>query len=196
VPGEDQQSAIARVYGEALLRLSEARGESELLLAELQELARFGRERPELAEALFSPLSDPERRREAIERIFRNRASDLFVDTLQVLNARGRLALFPAIVEAYRKLLQEERHILDVHVASAVPLTDAQRAEISALTERLTGNRAHLLERVEPGLLGGLVVRAHDRKFDTSLRSKLDRLRDQLSQRTSQEIILARGRAS
>ena len=51
-------------------------------------------------------------------------------------------------------------------------------------------------ERVEPGLLGGLVVRAHDRKFDTSLRSKLDRLRDQLSQRTSQEIILARGRAS
>ena len=196
MPGEDQQAAIARVYAEAVFRLSEERGESEALLAELQELARFGREHPALAEPLLSPLSDPARRRDAIERIFRGRASDLFVDTLQVLNERGRLPLFPHVAEAFRKAFQRDRHVLDVHVASAVPLTAAQRAELAELTLRITGNRAHLLERVEPRLLGGLVVRVRDRKFDTSLRTKLDRFRGLLSQRTSQEIILARGRAS
>lgn len=196
MPGDDRQDAIARVYAEALFRLSEARGESEQLLAELAELVRFSREHPGIAEPLLSPLADPAKRRASIDRIFRGRASDLFVDTLQVLNARGRLALFAAVAEAFRKLFQRSRQVLDVHVETAVPLSAEQRAALAELTLALTGSRANLLESVEPRLLGGLVVRARDRKFDTSLRSKLDRLRGLLSQRASQEIILARGQAS
>ncbi|MCL4838220.1 MAG: ATP synthase F1 subunit delta [Thermoanaerobaculia bacterium] len=196
MPGDDRQDAIARVYAEALFRLSEARGESEQLLGELAELVRFSREHPGIAEPLLSPLADPAKRRASIDRIFRGRASDLFVDTLQVLNARGRLALFAAVAEAFRKLFQRSRQVLDVHVETAVPLSAEQRAALAELTLALTGSRANLLESVEPRLLGGLVVRARDRKFDTSLRSKLDRLRGLLSQRASQEIILARGQAS
>lgn len=196
MPGDDRQDAIARVYAEALFRLSEARGESEQLLGELAELVRFSREHPGIAEPLLSPLADPAKRRASIDRIFRGRASDLFVDTLQVLNARGRLALFAAVAEAFRNLFQRSRQVLDVHVETAVPLSAEQRAALAELTLALTGSRANLLESVEPRLLGGLVVRARDRKFDTSLRSKLDRLRGLLSQRASQEIILARGQAS
>jgi len=196
MPGDDRQDAIAKVYAEALFRLSEARGESEQLLGELAELVRFSREHPGIAEPLLSPLAEPAKRRASIETVFRGRASDLFVDTLQVLNARRRLSLFPAVAEAFRKLFQRSRKVLDVHVETAVPLSPEQRAALVELTMKLTGSRANLFEKVEPGLHGGLVVRVRDRKFDTSLRSKLDRFRGLLSQRASQEIILARGQAS
>jgi F-type H+-transporting ATPase subunit delta len=196
MPGDDRQHAVAKIYAEAIFRLSEAGGESEQLLGELAELVRFGREHPGVAEPLLSPLADPGKRRASIERIFRGRASDLFVDTLQVLNARRRLFLFSAVAEAFRKLFQRSRQVLDVHVETAVPLSPEQRAALAELTLELTGSRANLLESVAPRLLGGLVVRVGDRKLDTSLRSKLDRFRDLLSQRASQEIILARGQAS
>lgn len=196
MPGDDRQDAIAKVYAEALFRLSEARGESEQLLGELAELVRFGREHPGIAEPLLSPLADPAKRRASIEKIFRGKASDLFVDTLQVLNARRRLSLFSAIAEAFRTLFQRSRKVLDVHVATAVPLSPEQRAALVELTLKLTGSRAKLFETVEPSLFGGLVVRVRDRKFDTSLRRKLDLFRGLLSQRASQEIILARSQAS
>ncbi|HSM51625.1 MAG TPA: ATP synthase F1 subunit delta [Thermoanaerobaculia bacterium] len=196
MPGDDRQDAMAKVYAEAIFRLSEASGESEQLLGELAELVRFGHEHPGVAEPLLSPLADPGKRRASIEKIFRGRASDLFVDTLQVLNARRRLFLFAPIAEAFRKLFQRSRQVLDVHVETAVPLSPEQRAALAELTLALTGSRANLLESVAPRLLGGLVVRVGDRKLDTSLRRKLDRFRGLLSQRASQEIILARGQAS
>ena len=194
--GDDRLLGLGRVYAAALFRLAEARGAAEVLLAEIEGLAGVFATRPRLAEPLLSPVGDPAERAAALERIFRGRVSDLLVDTLQVLNRRGRLQLFAAIAEAYREIYQDARHVLDVHVESAVPLDAAQRDRLRDLTRRLTGHEARLLERVEPELLGGLVVRVRDRKFDTTLRRKLGRLHLQLDERASREIIQARGPAS
>lgn len=194
--GDDRLIGLGRVYAEALFRLAEERGAAEELLAELEALAGVFATQPHLAEPLLSPIGDPAARRAALEHIFRHRTSDLLVDTLQVLNRRGRLQLFAAIAAAYREVFQQARHVLDVHVESAVPLDGAQRDRLRELTRRLTGHEARLLERVEPELLGGLVVRVRDRKFDTTLRRKLGRLHLQLTERASREIIQARGPAA
>jgi len=194
--GEDRQLAIARIYAQAIFSLAEARGAAEQILAELEEVDRFLAGSPRVAAGLLSPLVDAPKRRQALERIFRERASDLFVDTLQVLNARGRLSLLGAVATAYREVYQRARRVLDVEVTSAIALSDAQRDGLRQMTQRLTGEAARLVERIDPQLLGGLVVRMRDQKYDSSVATQLARLRSQFRQRASREIIAARALAS
>lgn len=196
MPGDDKLLGVARIYAEALLGLADRRGESERVLDELEELARFGAEHPALSADLLSPLADAAHRRTSLEKMFRGRASDLLVDALQVLNRRNRLGLLSSIATAYRAAFQRARKVLDVRVRTAAPLGEAERERIRAGVAAHTGQRARLIEQVEPELLGGLVVQVGDDKYDASVRNQLERLHGQLLERATREIIEARGRVS
>ncbi len=193
--GTDRATAIAGAYAEALFQLAERAGQTEELLEELNAIAELLESKPEVAEDLTSPLADRTRRSTALEGIFRGRASDLLVDSLQVLNRRNRLLLLPRIAGAFRERFQRERGLLDVWVTSAVPLGDGERTRLSNLVRRRTGRQANLQLRVEPSLIGGLVVRMGDEKFDRSVANELARLEAKLLERASREIIAERTRA-
>jgi F-type H+-transporting ATPase subunit delta len=93
-----------------------------------------------------------------------------------VVAANRRLRSLRQIVTAFASLVAERRGIVTAHVASAHPLTDVQRQQLRArLIEAGFGN-VNILESVEPDLLGGLVVRVGARLYDTSLKSRLQRL--------------------
>lgn len=193
--GSDRLTAIAAAYAEALLALGERSGQTELLLEELQELARLLEGQPELARELTSPLADRARRAQALERICRGRTSDLLADFLQVLNRRNRLMLLSRIAAAYRERFQRARGLLDVYVASAVPLDESERGRLARIVERRTGRKAEIHARIVPALLGGIVVRMGDEKFDRSIANELGRLEERLVERASREIIAERTRA-
>ena len=90
--------------------------------------------------------------------------------------ANRRLRNLREIVTAFATLVAERRGIITAHVASAHPLNDVQRQQLRArLIEAGYGN-VNIDEAVEPDLLGGLVVRVGARLYDTSLKSRLQRL--------------------
>lgn len=189
---DDRQFAVARVYARALLDLAEETGAAEDLLEELAAAARLADSNPELADFLSSPLVGAETRRQAIERFFRGRASDLLVDALQVVSRKGRLAFLPAIAESYRREHRERRGIVDAEVTSATPLSPALRERLSRAIAARTGRQSQLVERVDPDLLGGLVVRVGDQKIDASVARGLAKLAASLAERASQEILAGR----
>ena len=97
-------------------------------------------------------------------------------DFVGVIAANRRLRALPEIVAAFAALVAHRRGIVTAHVASAHPLNDVQRQQLRArLIEAGYGN-VNILEEVEPDLLGGLVVRIGARLYDTSLKSRLQRL--------------------
>ena len=186
----EKQVAIARIYSQSLLQL--AGGDAKSLLAELEDLIGLLDESPDLREFFASPLVDETVREGAIEKLFRGRASDTLVNSLQVLNRHDRLGFLDTIVELYRQQTQEQQGNVDVHVTSAVPLTDAVRGQLTDLAKRLYGRQPDLVEKVDPSLIGGLVVRVGDRKIDTSVRTQLKALRLQLADRAAREIYESR----
>ncbi len=190
--GDDKLLGLAGVYATAILRLAEERGEAERVLDEIAELGRWLAEHPGEREDLTSPLADVARRRQALDRMFRARISNLLLDALQVMNKNHRLELLERVAEAYRQEYQRRHHLVDVRVTSAQPLNDAQRQGLVEATRVRTGAKAHLLERVDPQLLGGLVVEIGDQKFDASVRRQLERLSQDLVERASQEILRGR----
>jgi F-type H+-transporting ATPase subunit delta len=80
------------------------------------------------------------------------------------------------MVQAFERLVDEKRGVVTAEAASAHPLTDVQRQQLRArLIEAGYGN-VNIQEQVDPSLLGGLVVKIGARVYDTSLKSRLQRL--------------------
>jgi F-type H+-transporting ATPase subunit delta len=97
-------------------------------------------------------------------------------DFVGVVSVNRRLRALRDIVSAFATLVAQRRGIVTAHVASAHPLNDVQRQQLRArLIEAGYGN-VNIDERVEADLLGGLIVRIGARLYDTSLKSRLQRL--------------------
>ena len=97
-------------------------------------------------------------------------------DFVGVIAANRRLRVLREIVNAFSTLVAERRGITTAHVASAQPLNDVQRTQLRARLIEAGYSNVNILEQVEPDLLGGLVVRIGARLYDTSLKSRLQRL--------------------
>ncbi|HVT16033.1 MAG TPA: ATP synthase F1 subunit delta [Thermoanaerobaculia bacterium] len=179
---------IARVYAKAMLALAEEQVQTNTLLAELSELAAYVEHDRELGDFLASPLVDAAAREEVLEKTLRGRASDLLVDALEVINRKGRLGLLRAIAQVYRAEYRELRGLVDARVTTAVPLTEELRGRLLAALARFTGRSPELSERVDPSILGGMVVEVEGKKIDSSLTTSLHDLAAALAQRGLQEI--------
>ncbi len=179
---------VPRVYARAMLSLAAAQGRAEELLAELDDLGRIIGGDPELAFFLGSPLVGAEERAAALEKIFRRRASDLLTDSLEVINRKGRLGLLPAIIAAYRGEYRQLRGVVDARVTTAVPLSPALRDSLARAIASFTGKQPELVERVDPALLGGLVVEVAGEKIDTSLATRLHGVGAALAERSALEL--------
>ncbi len=192
----DRELSIAGVYSKAMLDLAEQQGEADSLLEELQGLVEYLDRNPELARFLASPLVDDEDRARVLEKAFRGRASDLLLDSLQVVNRKGRLALLRDIVASYRSEHRKLRHQVEARVRTAVPLTEALRARVRESVTRHTGQQPILIETVDPSVIGGIVIEVGDEKIDGSVAHKLRELGRNLELRASQEIVRARSYVS
>jgi F-type H+-transporting ATPase subunit delta len=186
---------VARVYAEALLNVAAERGEMEPLFDELQGLVRavFPAD-PAIEEFLSSPAVRHQAKAELIDRVFAQRASPLFRDFLMVLNEHGRLDLLRPIVSAYRDLCDERARRVRVRVRSAAEMQPDQRGRLEQILRETLQLEPILETRVEPELLGGLVVRVGDWQYDASVRTTLKTLQDQLIARSSYEIQSGRDR--
>ena len=185
---DERSLALGRVYALAILALAEPQGQGEAVLEELAGLAGLLASDADLELFFASPLIEEEAREEVIEKTLRGRASDLLVDALQVINRKGRLGQLRAIAEAYRLEYRGLHGMVDARVRTAVPLSPELRERLRAAVARFTGKQPDLTEKVEPSLLGGMVVEVAGKKIDTSVSSRLSQLGAAFDRRASQEI--------
>jgi F-type H+-transporting ATPase subunit delta len=191
---DNQDLGLARTYSKAMLELAERRGQAESLGEELADLVALLGESATLATFLGSPLVSEAERRQVLEKAFRGKGSDLFVDSLQVINRKGRASLFGAIAASYRDELRQLRGQVEAKVRTAVPLSEGTRGRVLEAVRRFTGKEPLLVETVDPKLLGGVVIEVGGQKIDTSVASHLRELSDAFLGRASREI--QRGTAS
>jgi F-type H+-transporting ATPase subunit delta len=174
-----RRDSAARRYAEAAFEVAMRDGSLERWRAELDlAAATLGDERA--LKVLANPAIPGDRRATALGEMLGGRASQSVQNLIQFMLRRGRIEDVPRVAAEFRRLDDDRQGITHATATSAAPLTPD---EIRALTERLeqsTGGRIALDTRVDPSLLGGLVVRVGDRLMDGSVRGRLERLRNQL----------------
>src|SRR5262245_7628843 len=180
---------IARVYAEALLNAAERHGQADAVLGELETLVRdlFSADRQFEAFLSSGAIGRKDKAR-VIESVFAGRASELFVNSLLVINDHERLDLLRPILDAYRALRDERAGRTRVQVQTAVPLAEDQPERLLGQLRESLHTEPVLDARIDPDLLGGMVVRVGDWVYDSSVRQRLESMRKQIIERSSHEI--------
>ncbi len=187
-----EDRALARVWSDAVFGLAASRGVEDGMLEEWRGLVELLDRDLGLEAVLASPLVNSEEKRQLLEKGFRGRASDLFVDTLQVLRGKGRLGLLRFVAVAFHDAWMASKNQVEVRVTSAVPLTPELRESLVSAASGFSGREAHLVEKVDAALLGGLVVRVGDQKLDDSVLWELEYLQQAFLARASRELLSGR----
>jgi F-type H+-transporting ATPase subunit delta len=188
---------VGKVYAESLLNAADQRHAAQEVLEQLDALVSdIFRRDPQFETFLGSSAIGRDRKREVIEQSFGGRADEVFVNFLLVLNEHERLDMLRPIRAAYRDLYDTRAGRLRVNVTSAVPLPDDQ-AEAVRREIRAKYNKEPVLEtRVDPELIAGMIVQVGDWKLDSSIKSRLQNIREQLIESSSYEIQSRRDRFS
>jgi F-type H+-transporting ATPase subunit delta len=172
---------IAHVYAEALLAAAARQNQTEQVLDELSSLIDdLFRADPQFEAFLASGAISRKAKAEVIHRTFDGRASDAFRNFLLVLNDHQRLEVLRGIRDAAREMFDERAGRMRVFVTSAVPLPDDQRERLRQELRSKYHKEPVLTTRVDPTLLGGLVVRVGDWLFDGSVRARIQDIEKQL----------------
>jgi F-type H+-transporting ATPase subunit delta len=171
---------IAEVYSRALFEVAKEHGVLERVHDELGQFADALDENRELQVFLFSPYFSSQEKRDGVDRIVSD-ADERLVNFLKLLAERHRMPVIHRIRRAFDGMWAEENQLLPVVVTSAVELDGSLVEDIGRRIGEQTGRRVELSSKVDPDVLGGLVVRVGNMVLDASVRNRLERLRKQVA---------------
>jgi F-type H+-transporting ATPase subunit delta len=170
-------SGLAERYAAALFDLADERRVLDETEANLRQLRAMLAESPELSRLVSSPLLSREEQGKAIVAVAeRADFSPLVCHFLAVVAKNRRLFAVPAMIKVYVEKLAERRGEVTAEVAAAQPLSAGQLDLLGEQLRRSVGRRVSVHVRVDPGLIGGMVVKLGSRMIDGSISSKLQRL--------------------
>lgn len=186
---------IARVYAEALLNVATPHGQAETVQEELDSMVDdLCAADVTVARFLTSGAVGRTQRRRVLDKVFAGRASELFFNFLQVLNDHERLDLLLPIRRALRQLSDERARRVRVQIRSAVELAPRQQTQLQQLLRDTLKLEPVLETKVDPELIGGVLIRVGDWQYDATLRHQLDVIRSEIIARSSHEIQSRRDR--
>jgi F-type H+-transporting ATPase subunit delta len=172
-------TAIARVYATALFEAASAAGSVKPTGDDLRAFVGALGESQSLANVVFNPQIEPE----AKARVFAGLTSGgdkLAAGVLRVLLDKGRIAVVGDVADHYERFVAQAAKVVEVEVTTAVPVGPEVDDLIVERVRRATGGEPKLTKRVDPEILGGLVLRVDDLLVDGSLRARIQQLDDRL----------------
>lgn len=167
---------IARVYATALFGAAKDGRKLDAIRDQLTQFVEALRENREIELFLFSPYFSSAEKIEGLKKAVAD-AEPEFLNFLSLLLEKGRMPVIYRIQRQFNEMWNKENKRLGVTVTSAVELDPEVTKQIASEIEEQTGNTVELSSRVDPDILGGLVVQVGNMVLDTSIRNRLEKLR-------------------
>ena len=172
-------TGIARVYATALFEAATAVDTVARTGADLRAFVQALDESQPLANAVLNPQIEPEAKMRVLTKLT-STADHLAAGVLAVLLEKGRITLCGAVADQYERFVDQAAKVVEVEVTTAVPVAADVERLIVERVRRSSGGEPRLTKRVDPGILGGLVLRVDDVLVDGSLRARIQQLDDRL----------------
>ncbi len=171
---------IAQVYAHALFEVAQENGVTDDVHEQLGQFADELESNRDLQVFFFSPYFSSQEKKEGISRIVEG-ADERFVNFLELLAERHRMPALMRVRRAYDALWRQENKLLPVTVTSAIELDEELVRGLGERIEEQTGKKVELTSRVDPDVLGGLVLQVGNMVLDASIRNRLEQLRKQVA---------------
>ena len=170
-------SGLAGRYAAALLELAEDKKQLDKVADELGELKQIIAESEDLMRLTQSPIYSRDDQAKAMAAILdKAGASDLTRRFVLTVAQNRRLFALTQMIDGYLAELSRRRGEVTAEVTAARALTPEQREALDKTLRDQVGAKVKVDLKIDPSLLGGLIVRVGSRMIDSSLRSKLEKL--------------------
>ena len=171
-------TGLAGRYAGALYALAADSDKVDAIHNELGRLSDLIEDSQDLRSLLDSPILSRDEQQRAITTVMEKGGADLLtVKFIGTLALNGRLSALPRVIQAFQQEHARRCGQVTAEVISAVVLDDSRTAVVERVVARLAGSdKLSLSMRVDPSLIGGLIVRIGSRMIDTSIKTKLSRL--------------------
>jgi F-type H+-transporting ATPase subunit delta len=175
-------ASAQRMYARALYEAAKDQDKLDAVREELGDFVEAQREVPELRELLRNPQLDQRLKASALEELLGG-DEELVRNFLLLLAEKNRAGEIDEIAREFDRLVAEAEGILDVELTTAVELSDEETRDVITQIEKASGRKVEATQRVDPDLIGGLVLQAGSLRLDASVRGRFDRLRQELTTR-------------
>jgi F-type H+-transporting ATPase subunit delta len=171
---------IAQVYARALFEAAQDADKLDEVREQVGAFADALDENRDLGVFFFSPYFSTEEKKEGLGKVV-DGAEDIVTNFLELLIEKHRMPAVYRIRREYDGLWEEENKLLPVEITSAIELDKDTVKQIGDKIGERTGRKVQLESKVDPDILGGIVVRVGDRILDASIANRLESLRKQVA---------------
>ena len=171
---EAAEGGLAGRYANAVFELAQEQKAVEAVSTDLASLRRAMETSSDLNRLVRSPVFGAEDQARALKAILQTMgASELSIKFVLLLAAKRRLFVLTQIIRQYEHLAARSRGETEAEVTAARALNDAEINELKTALKAKLGKEPRLHTKVDPTLLGGLIVKVGSRMIDSSIRTKL-----------------------
>ncbi len=171
---------IAEVYARALFEVAQDQDKLDEVHEQLGEFAEAIDENRDMARFFFSPYFSTQEKKEGLEKTVQG-ADEVVMNFLEALVERHRMPVIFRIRDRFHKMWEEENKLLSVEVTSAIELDKKTVDEIGKSIGEQVDRKIELSSKVDPDILGGVVLRVGNFILDASIRHRLEQLRKQVA---------------
>ncbi|TDQ13713.1 ATP synthase F1 subcomplex delta subunit [Algoriphagus boseongensis] len=174
---------VASRYAKSILELAIEQGQLEEVFADFKALEEMAKSSRELVLLMGNPVVSSEKKLKVLKALFANGSSKLTSTFFEIVSRKNREGVLMDIASEFVFQYNKFKSIQVAELTTTIAIDAEQKKQFVALVKEITGMKeVQLVEKVNPSIIGGFVLKVNDRQLDESLSSKLKALRVQFTQ--------------
>ena len=150
-------------------------------MEDMQMISSLIGESKELELLLKSPIIKTDKKQQILDKLFGGNTSELTSSFVKIVASKGREDLLKSIAQSYIDLVKADRNVLVAEVTTASNITADTKAKVLEIVSQLQSGEIELVEKIDPAIIGGFVLKVGDRMIDASVKSKFRKLRQEFT---------------
>lgn len=177
-------SGVAGRYASALYDLASEQRATDAVAASLSSFLAVIKENKDLERLIRSPVFSAKEQIDALDKVLaKEKISGVAANFIRLVATKRRLFVLPQMISAYQRLHDVAKGVVRADVTVASPLKDEHRAALNHVLTEVTGRKTVDMDiKIDPSIIGGLIVKVGSRMVDSSVRTKLNSIRTRMKE--------------
>jgi len=175
-------SEVGKKYAAALFKSANREKIAGTVLEDYQSIMKIFKENLSIKNLLETPQILDKDKKKLLKDLFEGKIPEVLLSLLTLLVDKKRIQYLSNIFPEFEKLVKENQGIVVAEITTAIPLDDALSQSFKRKLETKTQKKIEMVEKVDPGIIGGVTVILGDKVIDHSIKYQLAQLREKISQ--------------
>ncbi|SFO15141.1 ATP synthase F1 subcomplex delta subunit [Algoriphagus ornithinivorans] len=174
---------VASRYAKSILELALEKGQLEEVHEDFQKLTTIANGNRDLSLLLKNPIINSEKKLKVLKALFAKGAQEMTLTFFEIVSRKNREEILIDVAKEFEIQYNVHKSIQVAELTTTFPIDEKMRKEFIAIVKEISGkDSVQLVEKINPAMIGGYVLKVNDRQLDESLSSKLRVLKNQFSE--------------